>query len=419
MMETDKLRRSRRSVLRSERGSVAIQVGVAMIAIIGMVSLGIEIGYLLLKHREMQSAADSAAMSGATALGLGTPYDFRMESRAVASASGFTDGVADVTVTVNSPPLSGPNAGDPYGVEVVIRQPQTLNLIQLYRSGLFDVGARAVALTQPGFMYCILALDPTASQSIIVQNNAVVTNPLCGVATNSSSSSALLLSNNAAIDGPVSVHGDWSLSNNAKLNGRPNINHAATIADPYAGVALEPAPACTAQSGQVPGATPVTLNPGHFCNGFDFGNNATVNLTSGIYYIDAQFKMMNDVTLNGTGGVTLIVTGDYALDIGNNARINLVASTNGPYAGIAIFGNRDGTESLTHTFSNNTQLDVQGVIYFPNQIVDFQNNGVTGSSHCTQVVARIVRIDNNVNLDNDCAGMGVKPIGGGLSQLVE
>jgi hypothetical protein len=59
------------------------------------------------------------------------------------------------------------------------------------------------------------------------------------------------------------------------------------------------------------------------------------------------------------------------------------------------------------------------VIYFPSQIVRFQNNGITGTSQCTQVVARIIQIENNVNLDNHCADTGVKPIGGALSQLVE
>jgi hypothetical protein len=413
------MRQGRRAALRNERGSVAVHVGIMMIAIIGMVSVGIEIGYLLLKHREMQSAADSAAMSGATALGLQSPADFRMEARAVASVGGFTDGVDGATVTVNSPPLGGTNAGNPYAVEVIVSQPQTLSLIQVYRSGLFDVGARAVALAQPGFLYCMLALDPSASDAVMVQNNAVVTSPDCGVAVDSSSSNALSLRNNAAINGPVHVHGDWTLSNNARLNGTPNIDHAPVIDDPYAGVALQSAPACTSQSGQAANNVTVTLNPGHFCNGFDFGNDVTVNLNPGAYYIDDQFTLTNNVTLNGMGGVTLIVMDNYALDFGNNARIDLVAPTTGPYAGIAIFGKRDGTANRTHTFSNNTQLNVQGVIYFPNQIVKFLNNGVTGSSRCTQVIARIIEIDNNVRLDNGCAGTGVKPIGGGLSQLIE
>ena len=47
-----------RRMLRSERGSVAIQLGLMMIIILGMVGLGVEITFVLYKHRQMQSAAD-------------------------------------------------------------------------------------------------------------------------------------------------------------------------------------------------------------------------------------------------------------------------------------------------------------------------------------------------------------------------
>ena len=403
---------------RDERGSVAIQVGIMMLAIIGILALGIEITFLLLKHREMQSAADGAAMSGATALGYGVPADFRTEARAVASAGGFTNGVDEATVTVNSPPLSGPSAGNDHAVEVIISQPQHLSLIQLYRSGLFDVGARAVAVAQPGYQYCILALDPTAPRAVYLWNNAVVSNPSCGVAVNSSSSSALTLRNNAAVYGPTHVHGGVNLSNNAELNGSPNVQNGPVIPDPYADVEFETIPACTAQGGTAGNNVTVYLNPGHFCSGWNFSNNVTVHLAEGAYYIDTHLIVGNNLVMTGTG-VTLIINGNYSVTFSNNARLELSAPTTGNYAGIVIFGKRDGTASVEHTFSNNASMDLQGVVYFPNQVISFQNNGTTGTAQCTQVIGRIINVRNNVELDNNCVGTGVRPIGGGLSDLVE
>lgn len=406
-------------LLRSERGSVAIQVGIMMIAILGMVALGIEIGYLLLKHREMQSAADGAAMSGATALGTGVPSDFRMEARAVAAAGGFTDGVDEAVVIVNSPPLSGPNAGNASAVEVIISQPQHLSLVQLYRSGLFNVGARAVALEQPGYKYCILALDPTASGAVTIKNNAVVSNSACGVAVNSNSASALDVRNNASIEGPTYVAGGTLLSNNANLNGSPNVQNADPIADPYAGVTIQTPPACTAQSGTAGNFATLNLTAGHFCSGITLGNGATMNLGAGAYYIDTKFTMGNNVVINATAGVTLIINGNYSVTFANGARLNLVAPTSGPYAGMAIMGSRTATPSVVQTFRNGTTIDVQGVVYFPNQIINFENNGTTGISQCTQVIGRIVNISNNVQLNNNCDATGVKPLGAGLGALTE
>ena len=411
--------RGRTGFVRGERGSIAIQTAIMLIAILGMVALGTEITFLLLKHREMQSAADSAAASGATALGLGSPADFRMQARGVAGASGFTAGVDNTTVTVNSPPLSGPNAGNPDAVEVIISQPQQLSLIKLFRSGLFDVGARAVALAQPGYRYCILALDPSAPSTMKILNNAVVTNPTCGVADNSSSTSALEVRNNAAVNGPVRVHGEWVLQNNAELNGRPNTQHASPVDDPYADVALQTPPACTAQSGAAGNMTTVNLNSGHFCAGFNFGNSAVINLAAGEYYIDHQFAMGNNVTINGTDGVTLIINGNYSVTFSNGATVRLTAPTSGPYAGIAIFGLREATPTVVQTFRNNAVFDVQGAIYFPNQIINFENNSATGFSKCTQIIGRMITISNNAILNNDCDATGVRPIGEGLGQLVE
>lgn len=404
-------------ILRSERGAVALLIGLALIAIIGMAALGSEIVYVLLKHREMQSAADSSALGGATALISGYPADFRIEARSIASRSGFTDGTDGTTVTVNNPPLSGPYAGNSSAVEVIVAQPQSLSLISLYRSGTVDVGARAVALLGVS-SYCILALDTSASGAITVNNNAIVSNSRCGVADNSSSNRALVLNPNAAIDGPVRVVGNWSVANNAALNGSPNVNHAQPVADPYADVQLQSVPSCTSQSGSGPNQATINLSQGHFCSGWNFGNVNSLTLAAGTYYIDQKLVVGNNVAVTGTG-VTLVINGNYAVSIGNNAVINISAPTSGAYSGIAILGRRDASTSITQNFSNNAILKITGAIYIPRQTVKIGNNGSTAATRCTQLVARVIAIQNNVNFDNQCDATGVGAIGSAPAQLVE
>jgi len=286
-----------------------------LVAIIGVAALGTEIGYLLYKHRQMQSAADAAALSGATAYMTGYPSDLKVEARAVAAAMGYTHGVGGATVTVNRPPLSGSKAGDSSTVEVIVSQPQTLHLVTLFRSGVFSVGARAVATLDAAGIYCMLALDPAASGAVALLNNAVITNPKCGVADNSSSSSALTLSENSSIAGAISVHGDWTLANGASLPGSPLIRNGPVIDDPYAAVQLQTIPACTGQTSSGKNNLTLNLTPGHFCAGWDFMNTVTLNLAPGAYYIDQKMNLKNNVTVNAMGGVTLIVNGNYPIDI--------------------------------------------------------------------------------------------------------
>jgi hypothetical protein len=400
------------SVLSSTKGGVAVQIGVGLGALIGMLGLGTESTFLIYKHRQMQSVSDSAALSGAMALSQAWPRDPISEARAVAARLGYVHGADQVTIAVNAPPTTGPYAGNQGAVEVIVSQPQDLAMMALFGTDSANVGTRSVALRNTTGRFCVLALDNNVAEAMYVSNNAVIADPNCGVAINSSSSSALYMRNNAVINGPVNTRGGFSLATNAELNGSPLTEHGPMIADPYADVQLQSPPPCTGQSGS--GSNNVTrdLTPGRFCSGWDFKNNVTLNLASGNYYIDSQLSLKNNVILNGasSGGVTLIVNGNYAIDIENNATLNLTAPSSGDYAGLVFFGKRDGTSTVLQKFSNNTVLNITGAVYFPNQILEFDNNGTTAAQGCTHVIGRMVRMMNNATLKNDCEDTGVKAI---------
>jgi len=404
-------------IVRCRRGSVAIQIGLMMIVVLGMIALGTEITFLMFKHRQMQSAADAAAFGAGTAIAKGYPVDFRIEADALAAEAGFVNGANGVTITVNRPPASGSHSADQTAVEVIIAQPQTLNLVTLFRSGLFNLSVRAVAIQGDLGSYCVLGLDPTASGTVRIMENGVVASTTCGVGVNSNSSSALILQNNAAIFGPVSVVGDWSLANNASLPTDPvPKNHAAASTDPYATVPLQAAGPCVNPPAS---ASIVNLTANHYCK-LNYSNNVTLNLAQGVYYIDTQLSLQNNVIVNANTGVTLVINGNYAINIGNNVTINITAPTSGPTAGLAIASIRTATASVTQLFSNNAILNLTGAIYFPNQTVQFDNNSTINTAKCGQLIARIIQLQNNANLKNDCAGTGVLPItGGSTPQLVE
>ena len=113
-----------RLMLRSESGSVAVQIGLGLIALMGMAGLGTEGTFLIFKQRQMQSVADSAALSGAMALNQAYPRDPQSEARAVAAGLGFRHGADAISVAVNVPPLTGAQAGNTDAVEVIVTQPQ-------------------------------------------------------------------------------------------------------------------------------------------------------------------------------------------------------------------------------------------------------------------------------------------------------
>ena len=129
---------------KAQRGSIAIQVGLLATVLIGFAALGTEVTLLFLRQRQMQSAADAAALSAAMALTGKPAEDYQREARAIAAASGFRDGTGGTRIIVNAP--YGHRAS---AVEVIIRQPQALTILGLFIAGRIDVGARAVATAPP------------------------------------------------------------------------------------------------------------------------------------------------------------------------------------------------------------------------------------------------------------------------------
>jgi len=385
--------------------------------LVGMVSLGTEIPLTLQKHRQLQAVADMAAISAAATRAEKGNQAALTQARAIAAAAGLVHAQDGVTVTLLRPPTAGRYAGKPEAVEVVLRQPQSLSLAKVLGVSDFEMGARAVAVQGRSGPYCILALDLGAAASIDVKADAILPNPACGVASNSSSDRALVLGLSSTIKGSTSVRGEIARASNAVLGGETNTENGPNIDDPYRDVAGAPVLPCTAQSGIEPKKTPISLTPGHFCAGWSFGPNITLNLAPGVYVIDKQLSL-GDSTQVQAKGVTLIMNGDYAISIGNNASLALTAPTTGAYAGLALLSGRTAAAATTHEFGKSLKLDIQGALYFPNQILDLKTS-LSASGGCAQVIARLVRIENSVLVGDGCAGTGTRPIAGATSFLVQ
>ena len=409
---------------RSRRGSVAIMFGLALPVVIGFVALGTEVTFLLFKHRQMQVVADAAAFSAVTALQTGHP-NFAIEARAIAASLGFQDTLNGVAITPNNPPASGPNISNKGAVEVIVSQPQTLVLAALFHNGPWTVVARAVAVAGTG-VYCVLQLNSTTQ--FIMSNGATATLAKCGLAVDATGSSALSLSGAARLTAQtVSVVGEASINNGAAVNPSNALHTSqATVADPYAGVTMPSLPGgCSNGTGtqyKHSNSGLQTINPGVWCNGVSFTNDANVLLNPGVYYVNGGiFNVGGAVTMNGTG-VTIILTGStssgYATaKIGNGAIVTLSAPMTGTTAGIVFFGDRKASKTNTNNLAGGAALTINGALYFPSQSLIFQN-GVSNPSGCTQLVAGTIQLTGGSNFQNNCP-TGVATIGAGNSTLVE
>src|SRR5258708_15609984 len=109
------------TVAASGRGQVMLLVCVGIFALTGMIAVVADFSFLRHQRNMMQTAADSAAMAGAEELNYG---DVAAAGKADAASNGYTDGAGNVTVTMNNPPSTGPNAGIGGFVEAIVSKPE-------------------------------------------------------------------------------------------------------------------------------------------------------------------------------------------------------------------------------------------------------------------------------------------------------
>ena len=145
------------------RGVSAWVVTIAMVPLLGMVSLGTEVGSWHVIRRHAQNAADAAAIAGATALVVNDPTGAVTAGQGFANSNGFaTGGGCPSTAKTGQNVCITPSGTGAVGTTVaaVVTQYQSPIYTQWFvPKGPVKIQATAVAeiQTKPG--YCILGLN--------------------------------------------------------------------------------------------------------------------------------------------------------------------------------------------------------------------------------------------------------------------
>lgn len=351
--------------LRDEDGQTIILAALCMPLLLGFVALAVDAGLMFRAEREMQTAADSGAVAGAKELNFG---DVTSAAKADTARNGVTDGVNGAMVTVNNPPLSGPHAGNPYYVEVIVTKSQATFFMNVLNRSSMTVLGRAVAGQRPSGD-CVYVLNPTASNAMNLQGSFDVSTPGCGVIVNSSSPNALQFtgSGGTLTAGSVGVTGG--------VGGQVGDSHPA----PVTGIApqsdpLSYVPPPSYNTPQVPcGAVPSgsTIGPATSSGTVCYSGNVTLSnktLKPGVYVFTGNVSFSGTVT--GTG-VTFYLLG--GLDA-SNGTLNLSSPGSGTYNGMLIFASRTNSSQLTFD-KGNASGTLSGIIYAPDSPMELDDSG--------------------------------------------
>jgi len=342
-------------------------VAIILTTVMGFAGMAVDVAYLEYQQQWQQSATDIAAAGGAEALGkvaCGNSSAGASAAQTDASNNGFTT-AGNVLVTINTPPSSGPYAGNTCAVAVNIATQHVQTFFARffgYPQGMTE-STQAVGVASANAKACIYLLSTSQSSDM---SNSTVNAPGCNILISNTADMA-----NSTIDAAaIEYAGSAPTISGATF---PEATPAAALAasDPCPSI-----PGCAYLTGNPPSTSGcaaggsysnTTLNQGCY-NKMSLSGNVTLN--PGLYIINGQFHL-NGGTVTGSG-VTFYMTANVSDTNFGNATLTLSAPTTGSTEGVLLY--RIPSQGSAVSFSGCT-CDLGGLLYFPTTQVNYSNAG--------------------------------------------
>lgn len=379
---------------RNERGNVLILTAAAAPLLFGSAGLAVDTIQWTLWKRQLQRAADSAAIAGV--------YDYQKAKNEAAGRAAVTNDLAlnrkmwmalSATPAVSFPADNG-QATKQVRVELSVQQ--ALPFSSMFLTAAPVIYARATAAIVPaGGTACFQSLATSSVTGIKNNGNATVRAPRCIGYSNSNSTNSASAGGSSDIElRAIAAVGGISESKNWKVGAY--LPYSPILPDQYADINPSSSEMTDCTTDALTSNT-TSIPAGRNCfSSLSVQPNTTLNLTSlglsGPIYING-----GNVDLKGTltcTGCTIILTNS---DPAANATIgtystnaqglnNISATPDGKYAGLAIFQDRRATEQ-TININGGSSTVINGAVYFPKALLRLNGNG-SSDSMCAKFIAQ-------------------------------
>ena len=419
------------------RGVIIIMFALMLPVMLGFLGLAIEVALWYSNRRDMQGAADAAAIAAAYEIAESRTTNATARGTAEAENNGWSSSTGTIAINnssadVNSTfPTSGAFTADSNAVEVLL----TKNVTRLFSGYFFTdntvtINGRAVATVVAGASTaCVLALGSSNQQGALTVSGATnsVTMSGCTMATNSTNATAVKnQTGTMPADRIYSAGGVQGTPTPTACSGAKT--NQPTVTDPFKEAGTTPTDAdfdnCAIDGGTINTAVDLLISDGVYCSIKTTGG--ILSMGSGTYYIDkGDFSATGGGTVNASGVV--IVFGDSTgsnncggLTISGSSNINITAPTSGNFVGIAFYRSSSCDANDDFNFTGTTASAIEGAVYTPSGDVSMTGTG-TISGSCLQVVGDKVTFSGTGTLGSACDAFPGLPtiLAGGIGQLVE
>lgn len=384
-------------------------VALSMTGLVGAAGLAVDVAQWFLWKRELQFAADQAAMSGAYSLSKNPDGAWR--ERALLELSS-NEQIVDFKST---PTVRLANFGDNENNSVLVHvtASRALSFSRMFMSKPVTISVRAQATFAMPSRYtaCLVATNETDTATVILAGSSELSLS-CGIAALSDADDAITVNGNPTVDAGYFVTAgtvdDW-IADNTDDEIFENVDG---LRDPFKDLVPpnNPAPRtddCTT-SGKGPNTVKsASLLPGTYAS---IESKCNTVLASGIYVIDGgTLKINAQYSFVGTG-VMFVLKNGASIQINGGANISLSAPTISQLAAMGIVDERlagmlvfedpdsEGDES---TINGNSATVLNGKFYLPRSRVEMSGTA-TVTTQCLMIVADKIKLTGNGTLGSFC-----------------
>ena len=355
----------------------------------------VDFAQIMLQRQRLQDAVDAATLAATRELGLA---DSRRENvasvvetmvKTAVSANGFGSRMPNLTTVISSDPLE-------------IRVDARLTPTTYFGGGFgllpseIQVASVARIVGRPNV--CLLGLDPSATGTISLEKEALVTAQNCAVFSNSTANNGLKSKNSSTLSASLICTAGGKDGGKGNFSPEP-LTDCPTFDDPLASRPEPPIAACDPSLPKIVSGS-IELRPGTYCGGLRIKPFASVTLQPGIYVIkDGELLVDDDAKLAGKGVGFFLVGDKTTITFKRRSSIDLSASTTGPLAGMLMFEARIQSKTGRHQILSDDARNLLGTIYLSRgELYIDANKPIADRSAYTAIVARQVTLYGGPNL---------------------
>jgi Putative Flp pilus-assembly TadE/G-like len=392
---------------RDERGNLALVVAAVFPLLIGAAGLAVDGTEWVLQKRQIQAAADHAAVAGVYGLISSQDLD------SVVNQSVIHDGTVPDDASIQA--VRGP-AGretDPFAVSVRIAAPAQMTFSSMFMKHPPVISGEATASVVQNGRYCAFALGDMDDEPGVVLRANTDAKVDCGVTTNATSSRALEADGSSTLQAfALRAYGSFSAARAAVQHSGIR-EHSLMQDDPLADTdpPLVPNTGCPNVTIN-PGEKEIPLDPGCYANMMLNGN---VRLQDGEYILNRGNFVVGPQGHVLCDACTIFLTSEDAgtapgsigkVKISSDATVKMSATREGPNAGILFYQDRHGTSDLPgdeNRIGGSSFSTLKGLLYFPSQTLYLDGN-MSPDIQCTRFIARRLVFAGRVYIGKDCDG---------------